>query len=357
VNLYKKIFKNKKILITGHTGFKGSWLTFFLLNCGGNILGISKNIPTKPSLFEILQLEKKIKHKIIDIRNFKKFKKIFLNFNPDFIFHLAAQSLVGDSYKNPIQTWTTNLNGTLNILECLKAQKKKSISVIVTSDKTYKNLETKIGYKEQDELGGIDPYGASKSAADIAIKSYINSFFTQKNNKLISIARAGNVIGGGDWSRNRLIPDCIKEWKKNKKVIIRNPNSTRPWQNVIDVIIGYLTLSINLSKNKSLHGEAFNFGPYVKKNYSVKDVLIVAKKFWPAIKWKLIKKKNNFFENSLLNLNSTKAKNILNWKAKIDFYYNIKLTIDWYREFINKEKKKNITKFTLEQIKQVIKLK
>ena len=219
----RSIFKNKKILITGHTGFKGAWLTLYLLNLGGKILGISKDIPSNPSLFKILSL-KKIKHSKIDIRELKKLREIFLRFNPDFVFHLAAQALVRKSYKYPLNTWSSNLNGTINLLECIRLQKKKSTVIMITSDKAYKNMETTKGYKELDQLGGIDPYGASKSAADIAIKSYIESFFkTKLNNKYIAIARAGNVIGGGDWSDDRLFPDSIKKWLKGKKVIIRVP--------------------------------------------------------------------------------------------------------------------------------------
>ena len=350
---FRKYFKNKKILLTGHTGFKGSWLTFFLLNCGGKVLGISKDIPTKPSLFNILKLKKKIIHKNLDIRNFKELKKIFIKFNPDYVFHLAAQSLVQKSYLHPIETWTTNLNGTINVLECLKLQKKKSISVIITSDKTYKNIETKKGYSENDMLGGVDPYGASKSAADIAITSYINSYFKlKKSNKIIGIARAGNVIGGGDWSQDRLIPDCFKKWLKKLTVIIRNPKSTRPWQNIIDIINAYLILAIKLKSTNKLHGEAFNFGPKVKKNFKVIEVLNLIKKYWPNAKWKIKKNKKNFFENSLLNLNSNKAKSLLKWEAKISFENNIKLTTEWYKEF--SKKTVDMEKFTLNQINKII---
>ena len=351
---YIKYFKNKKILITGHTGFKGSWLTIFLLNCGANILGLSKNIPTKPSLFETLQLKKKIKNKKIDIRDLKKIKKIFLKFDPDYVFHLAAQSIVSKSYKDPLETWTTNLIGTVNILECLKLQKKNSVSVIITSDKTYKNIETRKGYKETDILGGVDPYGASKSSADIAIKSYIKSFFEiSNNNKTIGVARAGNVIGGGDWSMDRLIPDCFKKWIKNQKVIIRNPNATRPWQNVIDVIIGYIILAIKFKINKKLHGEAFNFGPNEKKNYKVIEILNLIKKQYPKAQWKIKRNKKRFFENSLLNLDSQKAYKFLNWKSKVNFTNNVKLTIEWYKEF--SKKPSNMNKFSLNQINKVLK--
>ena len=352
MNELKKYFKNKKILITGHTGFKGSWLTLYLLSLGGKVMGKSKDIPTDPSLIKILKLQKKIIHNKADIRNLKKIKKLVLKFNPDFVFHLAAQSLVKKSYLSPLETWTTNLNGTINLLECLRAQKKRAIAVIITSDKTYKNKEIKKGYIEKDELGGLDPYGASKSAADLAINSYLNSYFKSKNNnKLIGVARAGNVIGGGDWSDDRLIPDCFKQWLDSKQVIIRNPNSTRPWQHVLDVIHGYLTLSINLSKNKKLHGEAFNFGPTINRNYKVIDILKLIKKYWPNAKWIVKKNRKQFFENTLLQLNSKKAKKYLNWSTKLVFKDNIKMTVNWYKEY--SKKKNNLINFSLNQIKKI----
>ena len=235
--LFKKSFYNKTIIITGHTGFKGSWLTLWLKNLGAKIIGISNNIPTKPSFFEETKLKRGIVDLRLDLKNLKKLDLIFKKYKPDFVFHLAAQSLVKESYDFPIKTFQSNTVGTLNVLECIKNLKQKCISIIITSDKSYKNLEIKRGYRENDLLGGKDPYSASKASAELIIQSYINSFFNTKfNNKLIAIARAGNVIGGGDWSKNRLIPDCIKAWSKNKTAIIRNPSSTRPWQHVLEAL-------------------------------------------------------------------------------------------------------------------------
>ena len=237
----EKTFKNKKVIVTGHTGFKGSWLTLWLTKLGANVLGISKNIPTKPSHFESIKLKKKIRHKIININNYDEISKIFKTYQPSFVFHLAAQSLVSKSYDNPIETFNTNAVGTLNILESLKQVKKKCVVVIITSDKVYKNLEITKGYKEDNILGGKDPYSGSKAAAENIINSYIHSYFDKAKSKIfLSIARAGNVIGGGDWSQDRIVPDCIKSWSKNKQVIIRNPNSTRPWQHVLEAVGGYL---------------------------------------------------------------------------------------------------------------------
>ncbi len=344
-----KIFKNKKIIITGHTGFKGSWLTLWLNNYGAKILGISKNVPTKPSHYKLLKL-KNMKSKIIDVTNLKLIKKEIINFKPDYIFHLAAQAIVKKSYLDPVGTFKDNTVGSLNILESLRSLNKETVSIFITSDKTYKNIEVKRGYKENDILGGQDPYGASKSSADIIIASYIKSFFnTKKNKNYIAIARAGNVIGGGDWSDDRLVPDCMKSWMKKKVALIRNPDSTRPWQHVLDVTFGYLTLAAQLKKNKKIHGEAFNFGPDENKNYKVIDILKKSKIIWPSVKWKLFKKKS-FKENSLLNLNNKKAKKILNWKPIFNINQTIKLTIEWYKEY-SSNKKNFVRRNSLSQIK------
>lgn len=343
----RNYFKGKRILITGHTGFKGSWLSLWMHYNKANVLGISDKIPTHPSHFKLLNLKNKISSKMIDITNLKQLKKTFIKFKPDFVFHLAAQAIVKSSYENPVRTWHSNLIGTVNVLECLRSVKKKTTAVIITSDKAYKNIETKKGYKEKDVLKGDDPYGASKSSADIAISSYYHSYFSKKNSKvLISIARAGNVIGGGDWSPNRIVTDCIKSWSKNKLVKIRNPKSTRPWQHVLDVVYGYMQLAIKLNRNSKLSGEAFNFGPD-KKNFKVIDVLNKMKFYWPEINWK-IKKENKFKENNLLHLNSKKSKKYLKWSTVLDFNKSIKFTVDWYKYYL--KNKKDIYKYSLSQI-------
>jgi CDP-glucose 4,6-dehydratase len=330
-----KNFRNKKVLITGHTGFKGSWLALWLNILGARVAGISNNFPSSPNHFKLLNLNKKILSKSLDIRNLEKLKKFIQKYQPDFVFHLAAQSIVKVAYENPIQTWSTNAIGTVNILESLRQLKKKCIAVIITSDKCYENLEIKRGYHENDRLGGKDPYSASKASADIAIRSYISSFFSHKNNNVfIAIARAGNVIGGGDWSPNRLIPDCIRSWSKKKKVLIRSPNSTRPWQHVLEAIYGYITLAINLCKNKNLHGQAFNFGPANNQNYKVISVIKLMKEYWQNVSWKLHKDDNKIFkESSLLKLNSQKAKKNLKWRSVLTFKENISLVTDWYKNF------------------------
>jgi len=353
---FQKQFKNKKVLVTGHTGFKGSWLTSCLVLLGAKVIGLSINIPSNPSHFKAIKLQNRINHKKMDIRNLKLLKKIFQKYQPDYVFHLAAQSLVKKSYSDPTYTWETNTIGTLNVLESLREMKKNCIAVLITSDKSYKNLEIKRGYNENDILGGKDPYSASKASAELAIQSYISSFFPlQKTRVLIGIARAGNVIGGGDWAENRIIPDCVKSWSKNKKVLIRNPQSTRPWQHVLEVVWGYLLLSLSLKKNKKLHGEAFNFGPNYTKNYSVIFLVKLIRKYWKGISWKVIKKnKKSFYESNLLKLNCNKAKKNLKWKCILSFSETIKMVADWYKSYYSKPKK--IYKTSFNQIREYEKL-
>ena len=342
-----EIFKNKRIIVTGHTGFKGSWLTAFLSTYRCKIYGLSKDIPTKPSHFKLLNFKNEVVNYKLDITDLEKLKKVFKKIQPDFVFHLAAQSLVKTSYKNPESTFRSNCIGTLNILESLRNLKKKCSVVLVTSDKSYKNLEIKRGYKETDQLGGLDPYSASKACAEIIIQSYIQSF--HKTNRIfIAVGRAGNVIGGGDWSKDRLIPDCFKSWSNKKNCIIRNPNSTRPWQHVVEVVYGYMVLAQKLSTNPRLHGEVFNFGPSYSKNYKVKEILNYFKFLWKRCTWKTKKMNTIQKESVLLKLNSTKAKKVLKWKTSLSLKQSLILTLDWYKNYYIK--KKEI--ITFQQIKQ-----
>tara|TARA_B100001057_G_C22755392_1_gene913522 strand:- start:249 stop:1310 length:1062 start_codon:yes stop_codon:yes gene_type:complete len=345
---FKKYYNKKKVLITGHTGFKGSWLSLWLSYVGAKVYGISNNIPSNPSNFKAIGLRKKINHNIIDIRNLEKLKKTISRIKPDFIFHLAAQSLVKKSITNPIETFSSNSIGTMNILESLKVLKNKCSVIIITSDKSYRNIEVNRGYKEDDELGGHDPYSASKGAAELIIRSYYKSYFINKKNIRIGVARAGNVIGGGDWSENRLIPDCIKAWSKGKKVIIRNPKSTRPWQHVLEIINGYLTFGYKLNTNLKLNGEVFNFGPKDSQNRDVLTLVKEMKKNWPLVSWKL--KKNKYdLESKLLKLNSNKAEKLLQWSTKLSFSETISMTINWYKKFY---KDKDVIKESLKQIQK-----
>lgn len=347
---YKKFFKNKKVLITGDTGFKGSWLALWMSLLGARVTGLSNKVPTSPSHFKAINLKKKINHINADICNLSILKKIIIKKKPDYIFHLAAQSLVKNSFDDPINTLKTNTLGTINILEALrKSQRNKQcVAIIITSDKCYENLEISRGYHEEDRLGGKDIYSASKASAEIAVKAYLESFdLLKKNNVRVGIARAGNVIGGGDWAENRLIPDCIKSWSKLKKVSIRNPYSTRPWQHVLEAIRGYIVLAINLKRNKKLHGEAFNFGPNVKNGKNVISLVKEMRIYWKSVDWE-IKKKKNFFESKLLKLNSSKSKKLLNWSCLLNFKETIKMVILWYKNFYIK--KSNVYDFSKKQI-------
>jgi CDP-glucose 4,6-dehydratase len=266
-------------------------------------------------------------------------KRIIIKIQPDFVFHLAAQSLVKTSYMDPNLTFTSNSIGTLNILESLRHLKKKCNVIMITSDKSYKNLEIKRGYKESDLIGGDDPYSSSKACAELIIQSYVNSFFKKNSNISIAVGRAGNVIGGGDWSKDRLIPDCFKSWSKGKFSIIRNPNSTRPWQHVLEVVYGYLLLAKKLRNNSNLHGQIFNFGPSYKKNYKVVEILRYFKSLWIKCDWKIDKEKTYQKESVLLKLNSNKAHKILKWKTELSFKETLVYTLNWYKSYYLNESK------------------
>ena len=345
----KKFFYNKKVLITGHTGFKGSWLTLWLNHMGAKVMGVSSNTISNPLNFDILKLKKKILNKKIDLRNYNKISKQIFKFKPDYIFHLAAEAIVKRSYQNPKYAWETNTFGTINILETLKNYKKKITVVIITSDKVYQNVEIERGYKEDDKLGSLDPYSASKASADLATQSYINSYFKKKNNIKIAIARAGNVIGGGDWAEGRLIPDCVRRWSKNKTVILRNPKSTRPWQHVLDVLRGYLILAVNLKKRRSINGEIFNFGPKKEENSDVINIVKEMKTSWGKASW-VIKKNKSFLQPALLQLDSTSANKILGWKCLLNLIDSVYYTTKWYKTYYKKSE--NILNFSINQIKE-----
>ncbi len=345
--MINKIYKNKKIIVTGHTGFKGSWLCFWLYLLGANIYGISKDIPTTPSLFNILNIKKLIKKDYrINIKDYKKLKYLIEKIEPQIVFHLAAQALVKKSYKKTFETFLSNTVGTLNVLDIIYNCKKKINLVLITSDKVYKNINTKKKYIESDKIGGDDPYSSSKGAADIIAGSY-KLLFEKKGHKII-VARAGNVIGGGDWADDRIISDCFKSWKMNKSVKIRNPHATRPWQHVLEPISGYLLAGYYLLSNKKkITGLSFNFGPSKSDNKSVKDILFLLKEQWKGLKI-IFKKEKSFVEHTLLQLSSQKAKKILKWESVLNFNETIKMTSEWYRALIEK---KNMTDFTKAQIK------
>jgi CDP-glucose 4,6-dehydratase len=349
--MFNGIYKGKKVLITGNTGFKGSWLTAWLLKLGAKVYGLSKDIPTKPSMFEELNLNKKIIHFENDDRNLNSVLQIINDVKPDFIFHLAAQAIVSKSYSDPIETLSTNIMGTINILEALRLCKNRCIGIIITSDKCYDNVEWIWGYRENDRLGGKDIYSGSKGAAELVIKSYYHSFFKHNDNIRIASARAGNVIGGGDWAQDRIVPDCMRAWSNNDSVEIRSPNSTRPWQYVLEPLSGYLTIGWKLFESDELNGENFNFGPDTTLNHTVKDLIFNLGKFWNlknSFKECSSSNRNKFYEAKLLKLNCDKALFFLKWISTLDFEQLIRFTSEWYYSYYNINK--NMLDLTLSQI-------
>ncbi len=349
MDLDKDIFKNKKILITGHTGFKGSWLTLWLSMMGAKIYGISNNIPTKPSHYETIKLSDEITDIRINIQDSKLLVKTIKEIEPQFLFHLAAQPIVKKSYEETLETYLTNTVGTINLMEGLRQLKNQCIAVLITSDKVYDNKEWVWGYKESDQLGGADPYSASKGCAEIVISSYYRSFFSNSKNIKIGIARAGNVIGGGDWAPNRIIPDCIKSWANGEKVILRNPLSTRPWQHVLEPLSGYLNLASALNEESIISGEAYNFGPFAEQNRSVEELVLNLINYFPKANFEIKPAKNpTHKESKLLKLNCDKAFSELNWLPKLTFEKTIENTARWYSLFL--EKKTKMREFSINQI-------
>ena len=350
--MFNNIYRDKKVLITGHTGFKGSWLAVWLLKLGAQVVGISKDIPTKPSMFEELQIKEKIKHYQMDIRDLDKLSEVVLVEKPDFVFHLAAQPIVSTSYTNPIETISSNVMGTANILEALKVSNHSCVVIMITSDKAYDNIEQIWGYKENDQMGGRDVYSGSKGAAELIIKSYFYSFFKESDcNIKLAIGRAGNVIGGGDWAKDRIVVDCMEAWSKNKSVEIRSPEATRPWQHVLEPLSGYLNLGLELDRRKLLHGEAFNFGPRAEQNHTVKRLLEDLSRYWNFDKIEdafTVTDNIPFHEAGLLKLNCDKALSSLKWQASLAYEETIEFTSQWYFDFY--KTKKNIFDLTIAQI-------
>lgn len=350
--MFNNIYKNKKVIVTGNTGFKGSWLTIWLLKLEANVVGVSKDIPTTPSMFKKLKLQTKIKHYKQDIRNLSKMVEIISIEKPDFLFHLAAQPIVSTSYSNPIETISSNVIGTANILEALRISNHNCTGIIITSDKAYDNIEQVWGYKEDDKLGGRDIYSGSKGAAELVIKSYYHSFFkNQQSNIKLAIGRAGNVIGGGDWAKDRIVVDCMKAWSEKIKVEIRNPEATRPWQHVLEPLSGYLTLGQYLHNTESLHGEAFNFGPRTEQNHTVKQLIEDLSQHWQLNDVNVnfsVTGNITFHEAGLLKLNCDKALCHLKWHATLEYKETINFTSTWYYLFYNSGD--NMLNITLNQI-------
>ena len=352
--MFGPTFKNKKILITGHSGFKGSWLSIWLNHLGANVFGLSDGIVSNPSNYLVSSIPDFVNDIKVDIRDGDQVKSVIKKIQPDFVFHLAAKALVKHSYNHPIDTFTSNVNGTINLLDSLKDIDKKIIAVMITSDKSYDNLEWPWGYRENDRLGGKDPYSASKGMAELAIRSYVDSYFKSLSNIRIGIARAGNVIGGGDWAQDRIVPDCMVAWANDKTVKIRSPHSTRPWQHVLEPLSGYLCLAKNLNLESKNHGEAYNFGPASDQNYSVGKLIEEMSKYWNKVRWKDVSKdSNHVHEAGLLKLNCDKALFDLDWRSTLNFHETVKMTIEWYKHYYQ-NKTQSMYDFTLGQINTYI---
>ncbi len=332
-------FKNKKVFITGHTGFKGSWLSLILDFYGAKVKGFSKKPSTNPNLFDNLSFSKNFNSVIADVKNYEILKQEILKFDPDFIFHLAAQPIVMDSYEDPVETYHTNFNGTLNLLESLRELDKCSV-IIITTDKVYENNENKVSFKETDKLGGKDPYSSSKSASELLVSSYSSSFFSGTNIN-ISTVRAGNIIGGGDWSPYRLLPDVIRCCYEGSKLIIRNPNSVRPWQHVLDPIFGYIHLAKKLDSNPERYIGSWNFGPENNKPISVQQIIDIIKN--KGLNFNIrIKNDKTKKESKFLQLDISKSKKILKWTPKLSAEDSIEYTLNWYKGFYSNSPAKDL---------------
>ena len=346
----ENIFRGRKALVTGHTGFKGSWLSLWLHQLGTEVIGLSLDVPTQPSHFEAAGMAGLLSEHRVDLRDGEDICRVMRQTRPDFVFHLAAQALVRRAYADPASTYATNLMGTVNVLEGLRTLKNPCVAVLITSDKCYDNVEWEWGYRETDALGGPDPYSASKGAAELAIRSYVRSYFPGNGPVRLGVARAGNVIGGGDWAEDRIVPDCVRAWSRGETVPLRNPLATRPWQHVLEPLSGYLNLAMVLHKRADLHGEPFNFGPAALQEHSVGALTSAMARHWDKVRWEDISDQDGGpYESGLLKLNCDKALHHLGWHAIWDFDATVRETALWYRRYYE-DPQRSIVDFSLQQI-------
>ena len=352
--MFQEKYRNKIVLITGHTGFKGSWLSIWLSLLGAKVIGLSDKPLANGSNYQASKIDSFIEDYHIDIRDGTKVRELIEFCQPDFVFHLAAQALVRPSYEDPLETISVNAIGSVNVLDALRRLNKKVAVVMVTSDKAYDNVEWVWGYRETDKLGGKDPYSASKGMAELAIRSYVESFFNKPDSNVrIGIARAGNVIGGGDWAEDRLIPDIIRAFQNNEQVEIRNPNAVRPWQHVLEPLAGYMKLAELMTIDGAKYAEAWNFGPREGDVKSVQWIVERMSEKWGGdASWK-INKDEHLYEANYLKLDCSKAYLKLNWTPKWDLNYSLIKINEWYRANQSQE---NLRKVTLEQIVEYMKL-
>lgn len=335
---FSECFAGKRVFITGHTGFKGAWLVAWLKQLGAVVRGYSIGVPTEPSLFDLAGLSGDVDHVIGDIRDAAHLAAALQSWRPDVVFHLAAQAIVSRSYADPLETISTNVLGTANLLEALRGLEHECSAVIITSDKCYHNVEWVWGYRETDRLGGHDIYSASKAGAEVVFNAYVTSFFAGGSARVrIASARAGNVIGGGDWAVDRLVPDTVRAWQQGRAVSIRSPNATRPWQHVLEPLSGYLTLAASLMASPAQHGQSYNFGPRSEQNRTVLQVLRDLSAIWghgtpdEAIDLSGV---SDFREAHLLKLNCDKALIELGWEPSLSYRQSVELTGAWYRRVV-----------------------
>jgi CDP-glucose 4,6-dehydratase len=324
-------YRGRRVLVTGHTGFKGSWLALWLTEIGADLTGLSLAPPTSPNHWDLLQLP--IADSRTDIRDAAAVSQHVQRTRPEIVFHLAAQALVRRSYRDPLETWSTNVMGTANVLDaCRHADSVRAI-VVVTTDKCYENQERDRGYLESDRLGGHDPYSASKAGSEMVAASYRHAFFSRKDTPLLATARAGNVIGGGDWSEDRLIPDLVRATAAGRKLEVRSPEATRPWQHVLESLNGYLSLGANVLEGRREFEGAWNFGPALDDGLTVAALLDRMRASWPELAW-TPSPQAELHETRLLCLDSTKARQKLGWKPVWDLDAALRATAEWYRRFM-----------------------
>lgn len=352
-----QIYNGKVVLVTGHTGFKGSWLSIWLTQMGAKVIGLSVDLPSSPSNFGVSFIHDVVDDYRIDVRDVEAVRELVTEAQPDFVFHLAAQALVRPSYERPLETMATNAMGSANILDALRTLNKPVVAVMITSDKVYDNVEWVWGYREMDRFGGKDPYSASKGMAELAIRSYVESYFNvPESNIRVGITRAGNVIGGGDWARDRIVPDCMKAWSRNEMVDIRSPWATRPWQHVLEPLGGYLTLGAELQQSSDKHGEAYNFGPPAQQNHAVCELIDEMAKYWDHVRWNDVSEsQEHLHEAGLLKLNCDKALFDLQWLPTLQFEETVKMTVEWYKAYYQNQDV-SMYDFTVEQINEYTKL-
>lgn len=332
------IFENKKVLVTGHTGFKGAWLSLWLLELGARVRGYSFDFSSHPNLFTEVGLQKRLEHEMGDVRDYSHLKQVFEEFKPEIIFHLAAQPLVRLSYEHPKETFDTNVSGVVNLLECVRQTSSVRLVLNITSDKCYENREWLWGYRETDRLGGRDPYSASKAISEIVTYSYQQTFFPTSDIKChqvdIASIRAGNVIGGGDWGMDRFVPDCVRALAKKETILVRNPQSIRPWQHVLDCLGGYFCLAEKMIEQPGLYTGAWNFGPVDGLHVTVEELLKKILQHWGEGYWKVIKgERVKKHEATFLYLNCDKVVNLLKWRPIWNLEQAVAKTVQWYREY------------------------